>query len=107
MVGTVMTGLSARRFSRSSNLASPPVPDRVIREELRRAIAAQVRNDRPIAGRCQQRRNIDKAINVLGPAVQKNHHWSIGGTGFSVTDIEAAGLDLLQRSERRVRSRFD
>ena len=48
------------------------VADRFAREKARRAIAAQIGNDHPVAGRRQQRRDIDKAVNVVGPAVQKN-----------------------------------
>src|SRR5215467_2791900 len=84
-----------------------PIPDRFIREESRGAIAAQVRDDHPVAGRGQQRRNINKTVNVVRPAVQENDHWSVGGTGFSVTDIQDAGIDLLQRSEGRVCSWLD
>src|SRR5262249_48354943 len=40
------------------------IPHRVIRQKSRRAIAAQKWNDHPVAGRSQQRRNIDKAVNV-------------------------------------------
>jgi len=36
--------------------------------------------------------------------VQQNDRRPIGGTGFGVTDIQDSGVDLLQRSERRVRS---
>ena len=39
--------------------------------------------------------------------MQKNDGRPIGGAGFGVTDIQDAGIDLLQRSERRVRSRLD
>ena len=48
------------------------VADRVARKKARRAIAAQIRHDHPVARRRQQRRDIDKAVNVVGPAVQKN-----------------------------------
>ena len=39
--------------------------------------------------------------------MQKNDRRAIGGTGFGVGDIQDAGIDLLQRTERRVRSRLD
>jgi len=39
--------------------------------KARRAIAAQIRDDHPITRRRQQRRDIDKAVDVVRPAVQK------------------------------------
>ena len=83
------------------------VAERVARKKARRAVAAQIRNDHAVARRRQQRRDIDKAVNVVGPAVQKNDRRAIGGTGFGVADIQDAGIDLLQRGERRVRPRLD
>jgi hypothetical protein len=74
-------------------------PSRVI-------VAAQMRDDHPIARRRQQRRDIDIAMDVVGPAVQENDHGTIGGAGFGVADIEDGGIDLLQRPERGVRSRL-
>jgi FixJ family two-component response regulator len=47
----------------------PGVPHRFAGEKTHGAIAAQVRNDHPVPGRGQQRRNIGKAVNVVGPAV--------------------------------------
>ena len=83
------------------------VANRFVRKETRRAIAAQIRNDHPLAGLRQRRRDIDKAMNIIGPAVQKNDRGTIGGTGFGVSDIEDAGINLFQRGERRVRPRLD
>jgi hypothetical protein len=40
-------------------------------------------------------------VDVVGPAVQENDRRTGGGTGFGVADIENAGIDLLQRCERR------
>src|SRR5262249_8124707 len=51
--------------------------------------------------------DIDKAVNVVGPAVQKQHWLAIGWAGFGVADIQQTGIDLLQRTERSVRSRLD
>ena len=70
-------------------------------------MAAQMRHDYPVTGRCQQRGDIDEAVNIVGPAVQKNDRRTVGGTGFRVSDIQDAGIDLLERGERRVRTRFD
>ena len=73
------------------------VAERVARKKARRAIAAQIRDDHPVARRRQQRRDIDIGVNVVGPAVQKNDRGAIGGAGFGVSDIQDAGIDLLQR----------
>ena len=83
------------------------VAERFTGKKARRAIAAQIRDDHPVARRRQQRGDIDIAVNVVGPAVQKNDRRTIGGAGFSVSDVQDAGIDLLQRSERRVRPRLD
>ena len=39
--------------------------------------------------------------------MQKNDGRTIGGAGFGVADIQDAGVDLLQRAERRIRARLD
>ena len=39
--------------------------------------------------------------------MQKNDHGAIGRAGLGVADIQDAGIDLLQRSERRVRPGLD
>ena len=83
------------------------VAERVAGKKARRAVAAHIRDDHPVARRRQQRGDIDKAVNVVGPAVQKNDRGTIGGAGFGVSDIQQAGIDLLQRAERSVRSRLD
>src|SRR5215470_12431241 len=46
-------------------------------------------------------------MNVVRPAVQENDDGPIGETGFGVADVQETGIDLLQRAQRRVRSRFD
>src|SRR5918998_3104821 len=71
------------------------IPDRLTGKKARRATTAQIRDDRPVALRRQQRRYIDIAVNVVGPAVQKNNRRTIGGAGFSVSNIQDAGIDLL------------
>ena len=83
------------------------VAERFARKKARRAVAAQIRDDHPVARRRQQRRDIDIAVDVVGPAVQKNDRRAIGGAGLGVADIQDAGIDLLQRAERRVRPRLD
>jgi hypothetical protein len=44
-------------------------------------------------------------MDVVGPAVQKHDHRAIGRAGFGVSDIQEAGIDLLERAEGRVRVR--
>src|SRR5436853_1396566 len=53
----------------------------------------------PITLRSEQRDNIHVAVNVVGPAMQKNHRWAAGGPGLDVTDVQLTGIDLLQRAE--------
>ena len=72
------------------------IAERFTRKKARRAIAAQIRDDHPVARRRQQRRDIDIAVNVVGPAVQKNDRRTIGGTSLSVSNIQDAGIDLLE-----------
>jgi len=69
-------------------------------------VAAQIRDDHPVAVRRQQRRNVDIALNVVGPAVQKNDRRTIDWSSFSVPDTQDAGIDLLQWIEGRVRLRL-
>src|SRR5271168_841617 len=37
--------------------------------------------------------DINKAVNVVRPAVQKHDHSTIGGTRFGVSDTQQAGID--------------
>ena len=82
------------------------VTDGFGRKKTRRAVAAQIRHDHPVALRRQQRRDIDKAVNVVRPAVQKDDGAAVRRTGLGVSDIQDAGIDLLERCERRMRPRF-
>ena len=54
-----------------------------------------------MAGLRQQRRHIDKAVDVVGPAVQQNDGRTIGRAGFGIADIQATGIDLLEGAKRR------
>ena len=78
------------------------VSDGVARKKTRRAIAAQIRHDHAVARRRQQRRDIDKAVDVVWPAVQQDDRRAVGRTRFGIADIQHAGVDLLQRAERGV-----
>jgi hypothetical protein len=83
------------------------VANRFAREKSRRAVAAQIWDDRPVARRREQWGDVDKAVNVIGPAVQQNDRRPVGGAGLGVADVEDAGVDLLQRAERGIRSRLE
>jgi hypothetical protein len=79
------------------------IAEGVAGQKARRAIAAQRGDDHPVAGLCQHRRTIHIAMHIVGPAVQRHDHRTIGGASFSVSDIQEAGIDLLKLAERRVR----
>ena len=83
------------------------VPEGFTRKKSRRAITAHIRNDHPVTRRSQQRGNIDIAVNVVGPAVQKYHRRTIARTRFSISNVQNPGIDLLQWAERLVCSRFN
>src|SRR5260370_24551682 len=68
------------------------IPERSARKKARRAIAAQIRDDHPVARRCQQRGHIDIAVNVVGPAVQKNDCRTTGGSTLPRSRISDARL---------------
>src|SRR5882672_3796961 len=77
---------SIKAMMSKSNGRLLSIPERFAREKARRAIAAQIRDYGPVARRCQQRSDIDIAVDVVRPAVQKNDHRTIGGADFSVTN---------------------
>ena len=80
-----------------------PVSNGFARQKARRSITAQIGDDHPVAGRRQQRRDIDKAVNVVRPAVQENDRRSIVGTRFDISNVEQSRIDLLQGAEGRAR----
>ena len=45
------------------------IAEGVAGKKARRAIAAQIGDDHPVASLCQQRRNINIAMDIVGPAV--------------------------------------
>ena len=81
------------------------IADRVGRQKARRAVATQIGDDHPVAGRRQQGRDIDEAVDVVRPAVQQDDRRPVGRAGFRVADVESAGVDLLERGEGCVRPR--
>jgi hypothetical protein len=61
------------------------LPERLARERSRRAIAAQIGDDDPVARRRQQRGDIKKAVDVVGPVVQQKDYRAIGGARLGVS----------------------
>src|SRR5580700_3807526 len=82
------------------------VPKCSIREKTRSAIAAQVRHEYVVTLRCQQRSNVDIAVNVVRPAMEENYRSTIGGTCFNVADVEETCIDLLDGPEGTIRARY-
>ena len=72
-------------------------------QEARRATASHKRHDYVVARRCEQGCHIEIAVNIVRPAVQQHDRGTVGGTGLGISDIQGAGIDLLERAERRVR----
>src|SRR6266853_6582133 len=87
-----------------SNCRWLAVPERCAGKKACRAVPAEIRDNHAIAFRTQYGRDINEAVNVVRPAMQKNHCPTIGRPGFSTANGKNACIDLLQRIERRVRS---
>src|SRR5215471_12601053 len=67
------------------------------------AVAAQVRDNRTVAPGCQKLHHLGVAVNVVGPAVKKNHGPTMRWTRLGVPDVEHPSVDLLQGRQRRGR----
>src|SRR5215475_8510740 len=83
------------------------IPQSFTGKKARRAVAAQIPDNNPVARLPQQGRDVDEAINIVGPAVQKNYLGTIGSASLSVYNVQDAGIDLLQCAEGRVCPRLD
>ena len=77
------------------------VPGRRGGQEGRCAMAAEIRDDHPVALRRQQRRDVGIAVNVVGEAMHENDRAAVGGPRLDVSDIEDTGIDLPHWAERR------
>src|SRR5262245_821385 len=64
------------------------VAERVIRKKTRAAIPAHVRHHDVVTRRSQYRDDIDKAVNVVRPAVEEDYGCPIGWSSFSVPHIQ-------------------
>src|SRR6202011_1376868 len=82
------------------------VSKRLARQKARRAIAAQVGDDHPVASRSQTRGDVDETVDVVRPPVQQDRGRAAAGTGLGVSDIENAGIDVLERTERAIRGSY-
>src|SRR5580698_1572925 len=82
------------------------VPHRFAGEKARRTVAPQIGDDYPVACRSQQRSNVDKAVNIVGPAMEKNDRMAICWAVLSVSNVKETGVDLLYRREGCVCSRL-
>jgi len=71
------------------------VAEGLLRQKVRRPVAAQVRDDHSIALRSQQRRHVDVAVNVVRPAVQEDDSGTIRRADVGIADVEVTGDDLL------------
>jgi hypothetical protein len=69
------------------------------RKKARRSVPAH-REEHAIACRGQHRRHVDKAVNVVRPAVQQNDSGAIRRTGFGVGHGQEPGVDLLLAGPR-------
>ena len=102
--------LDLERIHQSDDIESDhrllAIAEGVAGKKARRAIAAQIGDDHPVARLRKPRRNVDIAVNVVGPAVQKHDRRTIARASFSVSDIQDAGIDLLQLSRRTCSSRY-
>src|SRR5262249_16844258 len=68
-------------------------------KKSRRAVAADEGHDHAITDRRQSRRDIDKTVNVIWPAVQQKHGRTAGRAGLGIADAEDTGIDLPERRE--------
>ncbi|MNF53954.1 hypothetical protein D3C84_353630 [compost metagenome] len=76
------------------------VANSLVGQEMRVTVAPCVWDQYPVTLGRQQRRHFAVAVNVVRPAVQKNHHRPIGGADFGVRHTQQPGIDMLERAER-------
>lgn len=66
-----------------------------------RAKAALVGHDHSKPGAGELRRDLRIGVDVIGPAVEGDHGWPVGGAELGVTDAEFARVDLLEVISQR------
>jgi len=81
------------------------VSERCVRQEARRAIAAQIGHENAIALPSKIKRRISIGVDIVRPAVDEEHRQAPGRPDLGVSDIKQAGADMLQRSKARGRRR--
>jgi hypothetical protein len=90
VLGGVATPPNLTAFRKRSNEFG------IIRKKAHGAIAAYIRDDHAVACLGQQRSDLAIALNVIGPPVQKYNRPTIAGADLSVSDVQDAGVDLLE-----------
>ncbi|SBV31887.1 protein of unknown function [uncultured Sphingopyxis sp.] len=81
------------------------VSGRRVRQETRRAIAAQVGHQNAIALRPEHKRRIGVGMYIVWPTMDEQHRRAVCRPHLGISDIEQAGADMLQQSEARGRRR--
>ena len=92
---------SISAMASTASAACSPLRNVSSEQEARRAVAAQVRDDHPVARGGQQRGDVDVAVDVVRPAVQQEDRRPVGRAGVGVADVEDAGVDLPDGPECR------
>ena len=83
------------------------VADSLLRQERRRAVAAEIRDEHAVPSSREQRDDLGVAVDVVRPAMQKDNRRAVCRPGIYVADVQNAGVNLPDGAERRVRPRRD
>ena len=59
---------------------------------------AQIGNNHSVALASKRGATTTLSVDVTGPAVQKNHRWTIRWAGFSVTNIQSTGVNCFSEA---------
>src|SRR6266478_3781037 len=70
------------------------ISHRVMRYEAPGAEAAHMRHDHSVANG-RQLRDVDAAVDTVGPSVEQDCRRTVGRSGFGASDVESARIDLL------------
>ena len=100
IVALSMPSASIRAMTSAASADCWPLRIVSLRQEARRAIAAQIRHDHAVSLRRQQGRDVDIGVDVVGPAVQQDDGRAVGGSEFGVADAQDPGVDLLERRRK-------
>ena len=72
---------------------------RVAGEEVRGAVAAQIRNNDAKTLRCQKRSNVDISVNVVRPTMKQDDCRPNLRSSVCLADVQHSGMNLFQRTE--------